>query len=326
MPKRLREQSPYRALRQYEKRILKGTDERMFVVYRDFIRTFLRVRPDSKRFKSELRKARQFRIEGKIFINPKTGKPLKKREWDEIKRSLDTVFNFIYDEATEAAIAKRAVVLGRILTTMDHNATLNVPQLDREASVDYSYLANEIEFAQQQAGELIVGLTENAKKRVISEIIQGQRERVGAKELETRLFDTFINVNRDWRRIAETEVANNVNNGYMRTEIDKGTRYLKGNSGADACPWCKANVDGQVVVIGDQPNQTGFVFDKQLDMEVPYVWPGKSNYSRNRKNWWISAGAQHVHCRCAWQSYTPGFSKYHDELEAKLSALEESVR
>lgn len=326
MPKhRHREDSPYRAVTQYLNRILKETDGKTYIVYRDFVRTFLKVRPNSKQFKSELRKAKEFRIGGKVYLNPRTGKPLTRSEWKAIRDSLESVFGFIYDKATEEAIAKKAVVLGRILTTMDQSAKLNVRQLDREAQIDYSYLAREIEFAEQSAAELIVGLSDVARKRISTEIIQAQRERAGVRELETRLFRTFLGINRDWRRIAETEIANNVNNGYLATEVDKGTRYLRGNSGADACPWCKSHVDGQIVVIGDQPNSTGFVFDKQLDRELPYVWPGKSNYGRPRRDWWVAAGSQHPHCRCAWQSYTPSkigdrARKQAEEIWARLEA------
>ena len=108
-----RETHPYRAARQFERAVIKGTDERTFVVYRDFVRSFLRVRVNSKQFKRELRKAEKpYRINKRIYLNPKTGKPLTKREWNEIKRSLDVAFRFVYDQATEEAIAKKAVLLG----------------------------------------------------------------------------------------------------------------------------------------------------------------------------------------------------------------------
>ena len=190
-----------------------------------------------------------------------------------------------------------------------------------ELAPRYQYLLNEVAFAEQHAGELITGLTENAKKRVTTEIINGQLERVTPKELETRLFRTYININRDWRRIAETEIANNVNTGYVKTELEKGTKYLRGLSSADACPFCKANVDGQVVVVGDNPNSTGFVFDKTLNREVPYVWPGKSNYGRPRRDWWVASGAQHPHCRCSWQGYEPGIEESERRIEDRLAAM-----
>ena len=323
MAKYKRESHPYRAARQFEKSVTVPVENRSFVVYRDFVRSFLRVRVNQKKLREELRKGKQFKIDGKVYINPKTGKPLKKREWEEIKRSLDVAFSFVYDKATEEAIAKKAVLLGRLLTAMDTNARLNPLQLSREMELAprYTYLLNEIQFAEAHAGELITGLTATAKKRVTTEIINGQLERITPKELESRLFHTYINVNRDWRRIAETEIANNINTGYLKTELEKGTKYLRGLSSADACPFCKANVDGKVVVLGDQPNQTGFVFDKTLGREVPYVWPGKSNYGRPRRDWWVASGAQHPHCRCSWQGYEPGIEESEKRIEERLAAM-----
>ena len=186
----MRETNPYRAARQFERQILRETDKRAFVVYKDFIRSFLKVRVNSRKLREELRKAKEFRIDGEIYLNPKTGKPLTKKEWDVIKKALSLAFTFIYDVETEGAIAKKAVVLGKLLTGMDTNARLNMVQLNEETEAyrDYSYIANEIEFAEIHAGELITGLTENAKKRVVTEILNGQRERIGPRELETRLF------------------------------------------------------------------------------------------------------------------------------------------
>ena len=316
----MRETNPYKSVRQYESRIMLDVSRRMFVVCRDFIQDHLKLKVDEKKLNLELKKA-EFKLGGKVYINPKTGKPLTKKEWDTIKKSLDTAFRFVYDKSTEEAIARKAVVLGKILTTMHTDMALDMKKLNEEAQIDYSFIENEIGFAEQHAGELITGLADNSRKRVISEIIQGQRERIGPRELETRLFRTYININRDWRRIAQTEIATNVNTGFVMTELNKGTKYLQGISGASACPFCKEYVDGQVVVIGDSSNSTGFVFDKTLDKEVPYVWPGKSNYGRSRRDWWVSAGAQHPNCRCAWQNYEPGFDEYDKKLEDRLAAM-----
>ena len=317
----LREDSPYRAVRQYEKQLIDATDKRLYVVFSDLIRSFLRITPKEKTLLEKARK-RPYKIGGKLYLNPKTGKPLTKDEWETIKKTLDVAFQFVYDRETEAILARKAVVLGKILTVMHTDIPLDMSALNKKASVDYTYLLNEIEFAEQHAAEMITGLTDRSKKQISAEIINAQRERVSSRELETRLFRTHVNINRDWRRIAETEIANNINTGYIATEIENGTRYLKGISGVNACPWCKANVDNQVVVIGKRANSTGFVQDKTLDREVPYVWPGKSNYGRPRRDWWVASGAQHPHCRCSWQQYVPGFEKYDTQFEDLISQLE----
>lgn len=303
------EASPYKAVRQYEKRVLSGSDKRTFVVYSDFIQRFLQVGTNERRFMSELRKA-PYRIDGKVYINPKTGKPLKKAEWQAIKKALADSFTFVYG-SSESSIARQAVVLGKILTTMKRDSVL--PKIPTTTQEDY--LENEIAFAEQHAGELIVDLSTKAQKQIAQEIVQAHRDRISPKELETRLFRTYTGINKDWRRIAETEIATNINNGYVATQVQKGEKYLRGMSSSDACPFCLEYVNNQIVKIVDSPTDTP-VYDARLEREVPVVWPGKSNYGRKRADWWVASGAQHPHCRCSWQTYSPGPSKaYADKLE-----------
>ena len=70
---------------------------------------------------------------------------------------------------------------------------------------------------------------------------QAQQERITSRKLDERLFDTFSELNRDWRRIAETETATNFNNGYLLTELDKAPDdkpvLMRGISGGGACPF-----------------------------------------------------------------------------------------
>ena len=59
-----------------------------------------------------------------------------------------------------------------------------------------------------------------------------------------KLYDQFGGMNRDWRRIAETEIGNALNNGQLLTELDRKKPdeeyvFMKGISAAGACPWCK---------------------------------------------------------------------------------------
>ena len=124
--------------------------------------------------------------------------------------------------------------------------------------------------------------------------------------------------------IASTETATNVNNAFLATEIQKNKKsgvdysYVQGISGgARVCPWCRSHVDGKVFVVVDRAPNSG---DRiTIDGKAwTAIWPGKSNYGRNRANWWVASGAQHPHCNCSFVTYVQGFDQYYDKLWTKI--------
>ena len=55
-------------------------------------------------------------------------------------------------------------------------------------------------------------------------------------------------------------------------------------------------ISGVIVVLLEEPPDTGG--DKITIAGETYtaIWPGKTNYGRTRQNWWVAAGTQHPHC------------------------------
>ncbi len=129
-------------------------------------------------------------------------------------------------------------------------------------------------------------------------------------------------MNKDWRRIAETEIGSNVNNGQLITELNRSSEeyiFMKGVSSPDACKWCATQVNDKVVILMDLPPESG---DDQMIVDgktYPVIWPGKDNVGRKRADWWVSAGVQHPHCRCSWVHYTPGFEDWNKELSDAIA-------
>lgn len=127
-----------------------------------------------------------------------------------------------------------------------------------------------------------------------------------AHALQTQLFDEFAALNRDWRRIALTEVADNAGNGLIAS-LKPGTRVKRIEQYNGACAFCR-KINGSVLTVVSPDKK-----DKNWDTEV---WAGKSNVGRSgakRKRiddelvarsetelWKIAAGAIHPHCRGSW--------------------------
>jgi len=279
----------------------------------------------------------EFRLNGTVFINPRTGKPLTKIEWKKIKESLQRAFKMVY-HTEEETLVKVAMAQGKVLKGMTVEeaikkkwGTIRLSYREAENLLSDPRYLSTLGFSELHTAEAIVELTDRSRKKIMDTILEGIKDRISPQELESNLFDEFGSLNRDWRRIAETEIGNSVNNGYLIAEMEKekdpdAVIYMKGISAAGACPWCRAKVDNQVVVLLEWPPETGgdqiIVEGKQYTA----IWPGKSNIGRKRANWWTAAGLQHPFCHCSWIRYEPGYEKYDKQLREALDKAAEAGR
>lgn len=183
--------------------------------------------------------------------------------------------------------------------------------------------AHILRFAAAQTANLITNLTATTRTRMKTVILDGIKritlgDRQGTwQKLGQELFDTFGDLNRDWRRIAITETGNATNTGYL-SSLPIGTKVRREEAYRGACPFCQ-KIRGKILTV---------VSDEQepKDWETE-VWPSKSNVGRSaspRKRvggmliprtpdelWSIPAGVVHPHCRGSWSrvaSASPGMS------------------
>jgi hypothetical protein len=271
-----------------------------------------------------------FVLNNRIFINPKTGKALTNAQWAVIKKEVLKAFDYLY-AGEEERIALHALSLGKVIKGMPLGNALayGYKTLENQVKDTMSMLTgpdwqNAVTFAQQNAGAMIVELKQKQFKAIHGTIQNSIVQRHSTGQLAENLFETFGHMNRDWRRIAETEIGNAQNNGQLLTELerrkpDEEYVYMKGLSSSEACPWCRNEVDGRLVVLMNDPPSSG----DQITIggeTYTVIWPGKSNYGRSRQNWWVSAGTQHPHCRCTWVKHIPGFEKWDEKFRAALNA------
>ena len=292
----------------------------------------------SKRWLSlEKSKSDPFVLNGRIFLNPETGKPLTKKQWTIIKKDILKVFKYIYGNEEER-IALHALSLGRVLKGMSIADSLSLGYSNVQEAVDDTVhklksplWKNTVDFAQQHAAELMTDLSQRHYSKIHDTIQTSIMNRQSHRELREALFDRFGEMNRDWRRVAETEIGNAQNNGQLVTEIERTregeTIFMKGISSSEACPWCRTHVDNQIVVLLEEPPDG--TDDHVIVDGTTYtaIWPGKDNYGRNRANWWVAAGTQHPHCRCTWVRHIPGFEDIDAQFRASMEhAMREGER
>lgn len=293
-----KEVSPYRAVRDLEMYSKNRVEEGLLKLYDAIRRTWLvaeKAGADST-----------FVLNGRIFINPKTGKPLTKAAWAIIKKDILKAFDYLY-AVEEERIALHAMSLGKVIKGLPLDKQLTATYKTLKPAVDdaMTHLTgpewkNAVMFADQHAGELIVELKQSQYKVIHDTIQNAIQNRATHGQLESSLYDKFGGMNRDWRRIAETEIANAQNNGNLITELERRkpgeeTIFVKGISSSEACPFCRTQVDGKIFVLLEAPPDSGGDTVTVNGESYTAIWPGKSNFGRNRANWWVSV-TQHPHC------------------------------
>ncbi len=306
--------SPFRAVRDLE-RISKDRVEEGLLKLWDAIRL---------KWVGNTEKAKgtdTFVLNGRIFLNPKTGKPLSRAQWTIIKKDILKAFDYLY-ETEEERIALHAMSLGKVIKGLPLEQAVGKSYKSLKSRVDATMIKltgpewqDSVDFATQNAGAMIVELKQRQYRALHDTIQNGIMQRHTTQQLTENLYDKFGNMNRDWRRIAETEIGNAQNNGQLITELgrrkpDEENIFMKGIAASEACPWCRGEVDGTIVVLLEGPPDNGGDTVTVDDVSYPAIWPGKSNFDRSRANWWISAGTQHPHCRCTWVKFIPGYEKW----------------
>lgn len=225
---------------------------------------------------------------------------------------------------TEAEwLATKSSLMGKVQANMDAAAT--APQADKilaalPSTVDAAPQVFQmrpaqrlaLEFGAVRCAENVRALTESVRHQLRGTIMQHAEEQmlkvpgVPGEALQTRLFDQFAEMNRDWRRIAVTEAGECQLNGYIAA-LPPGTKVKRVEQYANACSFCRT-LDGKVVTVVSPD-------EKYKDGENS-VWVGKNNVGRSaspRKRvgnvlvprtpdemWWVPAGTAHPHCRGRW--------------------------
>lgn len=232
-------------------------------------------------------------------------------------------------------IVKRSVLMGKIQSVAETVSEKQAKQLIDHFETETAYAAAEkiaglnktiIDYGIAHCADLIQSIEDSARYQIKRIVLDYQKNlQLGIKpeqSLQTRLFDTFAQLNRDWRRIAVTETGEMANQGFVAS-IAAGEKLRRVEQYQGACPFCrKWNGKVLTVVPADKP-------DKNWETEV---WPGKTNFGRSVSPYkrvdgqlvkrstaellMPAAGLFHPHCRGMWLKVTKG--KKPDEFTAWL--------
>ncbi|MFM0165756.1 hypothetical protein PQR39_35670 [Paraburkholderia sediminicola] len=247
--------------------------------------------------------------------------------------------------ATEAEwLAVRSVFMGKVQANIANlgaagadmvvAAMPNTTGAAEEAFKPSDLIKNILAYERARCADNVQALADSTRHRLKTVIMAHEQQRMlGAtppkEALQSTLFDTFADLNRDWRRIAVTEVGDAAGNGLIAS-LKAGTKVRRVEQYKGACPFCK-KIHGMVFTVVDPDKK-----DKDWDTEV---WVGKTNIGRSgaaRKRvgdrlvertdeemWKVPAGTVHPHCRGTWHvlddakpTDDPDFAKWLNNLFA----------
>jgi len=258
------------------------------------------------------------RYRGKIVYNPEAGQPLKNKDFDGLIEAIQNFLNrntkgiakqMLLDSAAIEKLLKR---MARYQTgeemeklrldglkyrgkTFDWiredirnlNAVLGAPMGGPEMA---RYQA-----ARDYAASLVTRTNRKINDDVRDAVLRGIVERRTKGQISQDLFNRLGSENRDWKRIADTEMANTSNLAGILEEVngaEPGEKvYFRRYELPGACDTC-AKVNGAVALWSDAPLASEKIAgDPHAEIAI---WEGKG------REMGLVTGALHPNCRGGW--------------------------
>jgi hypothetical protein len=185
--------------------------------------------------------------------------------------------------------------------------------------------AARIQVIQQSAAEKITKASAAIKADVRQILIDGVKGRKSKGEISQAIFDRMTGANRDFQRIADTEIQNAANNSLLLDEVNSaepGERvYFQRIERIDdnTCNFCK-KMNGVIVLWSDHP----LLSDKIDDPIASYaIWDGKD---WDGKKEFVANGVFHPYCRGRWVRYNgAAVNALVAELQGKTKEFNEAL-
>lgn len=262
---------------------------------------------------------------GKIIYNPETGEPVKKAEWDKFVEELEKMLNKNYMGYGEKIVLK-GETLGLILDRLAKTNSFEAIQKKKLSDIVYKRKhfdwisddiknlktiigepisrerAARIEVAMQSVGQRISRVKDSLKNEIQQVIIDGIKNKESKRVVSQNLFDKCVGLNRDFQKIADSEIQNTVNNAYIKEEVfnsDENEKiYFKRFEVIDdnTCPKCK-KIKGKLALFSKVPLDDEHIKDEYADYAI---WEGKVDGD-------LPIGILHAYCRGSWVRYYPEF-------------------
>jgi hypothetical protein len=294
------------------------------------------------------------RYRGKIVYNPETGQPVSNRDFDNL---IENIQKFLNRNTKDIAkqILLDAVTIGKLLKRIARYSTsaemekMKLDDLKYRGKTfdwirdDFKNLAHVMgepftrsEMARYQVAtdyvaQLVTRTNDNIRNEIKETVLKGIREHRTKGQVSQDLFNRLGSMNRDWRRIADTEIVNTSNLAGILEDVHNAPEgekvYFKRYELPGCCDKC-AKVNGKIALWSDTPLASEKIKDKITDTAI---WDGKSKedgfflpgplHPNSRGNWvrWggKSADAMGAKIRGKIEAWDKAVKKARDEYRDK---------
>jgi len=257
---------------------------------------------------------------GKIIYNPETGEPLKKADLDSLIEGIQKFLNRNTKDVSRQIVLD-SVAIGKLLSRMakyqtsDAMKQLTLDKLKyrgktfdwiRESVKNINAVLEEpmsgremarYQVAQDYVANLVTRAGNGIRDEIKDTILRGIINRRSRGQVSQDLFNRLGKENRDWKRIADTEIVNTSNLANILQEVNEAPEgekiYFKRYELPGCCDKC-AKVNGKIVLWSNTPLADDRIKDKYADIAI---WEGKPLESGKVV---MVTGTLHPNCRGGW--------------------------
>jgi len=260
------------------------------------------------------------RYRGKVIYSPETGKPIQKKEFDALIAAIEKFLNRKLNGTGEKIILD-AVAMGKILRRMAKYQTQEEMEKLSLETMKYrgrlfdwitdstknirTIMGAELsrreqsmyQAAQDWATARISHIADDMRNQIKETILYGIREHRGKAQVSQDLFNKFGGLNRDWKRITDTELVNTANLAGILEDVNNAPEgekiYFKRYELPGCCDKCE-KVNGIIVLWSDTPLESDRIKDDNAKVAI---WEGKPQDKRMNT---VVTGTMHPNCRGGW--------------------------
>lgn len=197
----------------------------------------------------------------------------------------------------------RGFVLGKLVQISDstglkvaETGKIKIAQLDVDGALKkYALTGKEtraIKWMESDGARDLSAATGEMVARVQAVISDGIKTRQTYSEikraLELEMSDDAKEINRNWKRVAITEINRAYNTGYLATL--GGGSFVVGSSASDACEECLRDINDKIFAViepGDVPSYSNLDPKTKAYKDAEWIWEkcmwtGKDNVGRSR--------------------------------------------
>jgi hypothetical protein len=166
--------------------------------------------------------------------------------------------------------------------------------------------------ATDYVAQLVTKTNDHIRNEIKDTVLNGIREHRTKGQVSQDLFNRLGSMNRDWKRIADTEIVNTANLAGILEDVHNAPEgekvYFKRYELPGCCDKC-AKINGMIVLWSDVPLEDDHIKDPYAKIAI---WEGKP---QDKKMTTVVPGTMHPNCRGGWARWG---GKKEDAMGAKI--------